>query len=164
MVPMPCLQILPAAEHDVPLVLSFIGQLAEYEKLAHEVTATEDSVREALLGECHVAEAILAWLGGRPVGFAVFFHTFSTFVGRPGLYLEDLYVEPEYRKRGVGRAILAHLAKLARDRGCGRFEWAVLDWNEPAIRFYKKLGAAALDDWTVYRLAGGALERLAREA
>ena len=111
-----------------------------------------------------MAEALLAYLGDEPAGFALFFHNFSTFLGRPGIYLEDLYVRPEFRGSGIGRALLARLAKLAKERGCGRLEWWVLDWNEPSIGFYKSLGAVAMDDWTVYRVAGEALERLSREA
>jgi GNAT superfamily N-acetyltransferase len=155
------LRLAPAREADLPLVLAFIRKLAEYEKLSHSVTATEDSLRRSLFGERPAAEAILAYWNDQPAGFAVFFHNFSTFLGRPGLYLEDLYVDPEYRGRGIGKALLLHLVRLARERGCGRMEWAVLDWNRPAIEFYKKLGAVALDEWTTYRLTSGALELLA---
>lgn len=161
---MPDLEIRPAAEEDVPLLLCLIKKLAEYEKLSHEVTATEEVLKESLFGERRGAEALLAYLGDEPAGFALFFHNFSTFLGRPGLYLEDLYVRPEFRGDGVGRALLVRLAKLATERGCGRLEWWVLDCNEPAIRFYKSLGAEAMDDWTVYRVTGEALERLSREA
>ncbi|MGH9940741.1 MAG: GNAT family N-acetyltransferase [Pyrinomonadaceae bacterium] len=154
-------RIEPATERDVPLVLSFIKELAEYERLPHEVTATEEVIREALFGSRPAAEAIIGYEGEAPVGFAVFFHNFSTFVGRRGLYLEDLYVKPEARGHGFGRRMLAHLARLAKERGCGRFEWAVLDWNEPAIRFYQGLDAAPMDQWTVFRLSGEALDRLA---
>jgi GNAT superfamily N-acetyltransferase len=135
--------------------------LAEYERLAHAVVITEQMLRENLFGPRRYAEVLLGYAGGRPVAFAVFFHNFSTFVGRPGLYLEDLFVIPEMRGKGFGRAMLIELAKIARERGCGRFEWAVLDWNESAIRFYKSLGAVAMDDWTIFRVAGDALERLA---
>jgi GNAT superfamily N-acetyltransferase len=154
-------KIIPATEHDVPLVLSFIRKLAEYEKLSHQVVATEDLLREGLFGPRPVAEVVLAYLDSQPVGFALFFHNFSTFVGRPGIYLEDLFVEPAQRGRGVGKALLAHVANLAVARGCGRFEWAVLDWNTPAIDFYKSLGAVPLDDWTLFRLTGEALHRIA---
>ena len=148
---------------DVPLILTFIKELAEYERLPHEVVATEESLREALFGERRAAEVFIGEHGGEPAGFALFFHNFSTFVGRPGLYLEDLYVRPARRGQGFGRALLAHLARLAKRRGCGRLEWAVLDWNEPAIRFYRSLGAVAMDEWTVYRVAGDALDKLAAE-
>ena len=148
---------------DVPLILTFIKELAEYERLLHEVVATEESLREALFGERRAAEVVIGEHGGAPAGFALFFHNFSTFVGRPGLYLEDLYVRPAQRGKGFGRALLTHLARLAKRRGCGRLEWAVLDWNEPAIRFYRSLGAVAMDEWTVYRVAGDALDRLASE-
>lgn len=162
---MPELGIRPATEEDVPLLLELIRELAEYEKLSHEVVADEEILRRNLFGDGHRgAEAVIAMADGEPTGFALFFHNFSTFLGRPGIYLEDLYVRPEYRSAGVGRALLAHLARLAVERGCGRLEWWVLDWNEPAIGFYEKLGAEAMDDWTVYRVAGEALERLAGEA
>jgi GNAT superfamily N-acetyltransferase len=158
------LRIVSATEADVPLILRFIRGLAEYEKLAHEVVATEQDLRETLFGPRPGAEVVLAYAGAEAVGFALFFHNYSTFLGRPGLYLEDLYVLPEARGRGVGRALLAHLARLARERRCGRLEWWVLDWNESAIRFYRSLGAAPMDQWTVYRMTGQALERLADEA
>jgi GNAT superfamily N-acetyltransferase len=157
------IEIRPATEEDVPLLLSFIKELAEYEKLSHEVTATEEILAESLFGERRVAEALLAYLGGEPAGFALFFHNFSTFLGKPGVYLEDLYVRPEHRGSGIGRALLVRLAKLAKERDCGRLEWWVLDWNEPSIGFYKKLGAVAMDDWTVYRVTGDALDELSRE-
>ena len=155
-------EIRPAPTNDVPLVLAFIRELAEYEKLAHEVRATEDQVRATLFGEKSVAEVVIASLDGRPVGFAVFFPNYSTFLGRPGLYLEDLFVRPEARGLGVGRELLAYLARLTVERGWGRLEWRVLDWNEPSIAFYKKLGAEPLDDWTVFRVTGEALTLLAR--
>ncbi len=154
------LEIHPATEEDVPLLLRFVKELAEYENLSHEVSATEEVLKESLFGGRRVAEALLAYLGDEPVGFALFFHNFSTFLGRPGIYLEDLYVRPEFRGSGIGRTLLAHLAKLAKERGCGRLEWWVLDWNEPSIGFYKSLGAVAMDDWTVYRVTGEALEKL----
>jgi len=149
---------------DVPVILAFIKGLAEYEKLAHEMTATEDGLREALFGPTPGAEVVIAYAGETPVGFALFFHNFSTFLGKRGLYLEDLFVLPEWRGAGVGRELLRHLAGIALERGCGRFEWVVLDWNEPAIRFYRSLGAGPLDAWTVFRVDGEALERLARSA
>jgi GNAT superfamily N-acetyltransferase len=152
-----------AAETDVPLILSFIKELAEYERLAHAVVATEEMIRESLFGERPYAECLIAYYGDAPVGFALFFHNFSTFRGAPGLYLEDLYVRPEMRGKGVGRALLRRLAQIAVERRCGRMEWAVLDWNQPAIKFYQSLGAVPLDDWIIYRLTGEALERLATE-
>lgn len=149
---------------DTPLILAFIRELATYEHLAHEVVVTEEALREHLFGERPAAEAVIGEWDGEPVAFAIFFHNFSTFLGRPGLYLEDLYVRPAMRGRGIGRKMLAHLAQLALERGCGRFEWSVLNWNEPAIRFYRSIGAEPMDTWTVQRLTGDALERLAGEA
>ena len=149
-----------ASEKEVPLILAFIKELAEYERLSHEVVATEESLREHLFGERPVAEVIVAEEGTDPAGFALFFHSFSTFLGRPGIYLEDLYVRPEFRGGGIGKQLLARLAHLAVKRGCGRLEWWVLDWNEPSIGFYKQLGAVAMDDWTVYRVSGDALRKL----
>jgi GNAT superfamily N-acetyltransferase len=157
----PELEIRAATEDDVPLLLSLIRELAEYERLSHEVVATEDLLRESLFGRRRVAEALLGYLGDEPAGFALFFHNFSTFLGRPGSYLEDLYVRPEFRGAGVGRALLVYLAGLARDRDCGRLEWSVLDWNEPAIGFYERIGAAPVSGWTIYRVSGEALEELA---
>ena len=157
-------RIREATEDDVPLILSFIRELAEYEKLAHEVVATEDGLREGLFGERRYAEVLIAEHDGSPAGFALFFHNFSTFLGKPGIYLEDLYVNPVFRGTGIGKKLLVHLARLAKRRGCGRLEWWVLDWNEPAIGFYESLDATAMDDWTVYRLAGKALEDLASGA
>ena len=154
--------IRPATEADVPLILRFVRELAAYERLAHEVVATEDGLRQTLFGARPYAEVVIAELdGGEPAGFALFFHNYSTFLGRPGIYLEDLYVRPEVRGKGVGRALLAHLARLAVERGCGRLEWWVLDWNEDAIRFYRSLGARPIEDWTVFRVTGEALQRLA---
>lgn len=158
------ISIEPATEEDVLLILSFVRELAEYERSAHEVVATEENLRESLFGERRVAEGVIARVGGEPAGMALFFYNFSTWTGLRGLYLEDLYVRPELRGRGVGRALLAHLARTARERDCARFEWAVLNWNEPAIRFYRRLGALPMDEWTVFRLKGEALERLAGEA
>jgi GNAT superfamily N-acetyltransferase len=153
-----------AVEADVPLVASLIRELAEYERLAHEVRPIEERLPAALFGERPYAEVAIAEdAAGEPAGFALFFHNFSTFLAQPGIYLEDLYVRPAYRGAGVGRALMEHLARLAVERGCGRLEWAVLDWNEPAIGFYRRLGALSNDGWTIYRLSGEALERLAAE-
>ena len=156
------LVIRAAAEADVPLLLRLIRALAAYEKLTHEVVATEASIRDGLFGPRRVAEAIVAHLGAEPVGFALFFSTFSTFLGAPGIYLEDLFVEERWRGRGFGKRLLAHLAGIAVERGCGRLEWSVLDWNEPALRFYRSLGAGPNAGWTVYRLTGEPLAALAR--
>jgi len=156
-------QIRQATERDVPVILSFIRQLAEYERLSHEAVMTEDILRESLFGSRPAAEVLLGYSGDRPVAFAVFFHNFSTFLGRSGLYLEDLFVIPEMRGKGFGRSLLVELAKIARERKCGRFEWAVLDWNEPAIKFYKAIGAVPMDEWTIFRVTGEALNRLAGE-
>jgi len=158
---MPNFSIRPATEKDVPLIRSFIRQLAEYEKLSHEAVMSEETLRESLFGSRRYAEVLLGYADSQPVAFAVFFHNFSTFVGRPGLYLEDLFVIPEMRGKGYGQALLVELAKIARERKCGRFEWAVLDWNETAIGFYKKLGAIPMDEWTIFRVTGEALDRLA---
>ena len=155
------LEIKAASETDVPQILSFIQQLADYEKLRDRCVATESALRRSLFGEKRYAEVIIAYWERRPAGFALFFHNFSTFLARPGLYLEDLFVSPEMRGRGIGRALLARLATIAGARGCGRLEWSVLDWNEPAIGFYKSLGALAMDEWTTFRLTGEALARLA---
>ncbi len=146
------MSVRPAEKRDVGVIMGFIRELAEYERLAHEVVADEVSLDRFLFGERPAAEALIAEYETTPVGFALFFHTFSTFVGRPGLYLEDLYVRPNMRGKGFGKLLLRHVAQLARERDCGRLEWAVLDWNESAIRFYENLGARAMDDWTVYRL------------
>jgi len=154
-------RIRPATEADVPLVVRFIRGLAEYERLLHECEATEEKVRASLFGARPDAEVVIAEVGAEPAGFALFFHNYSTFLAQRGLYLEDLFVLPEHRGRGVGRALLAHLARLALERGCGRLQWWVLDWNEPAIRFYRSLGAVPMDQWTVQRVAGDALLRLA---
>jgi GNAT superfamily N-acetyltransferase len=156
-------EVIPATVDDVPLVLAFIKKLAAYEKLAHEVVATEAGLRDALFGARPYAEAVIARYENEPVGFALFFHNFSTFVGKPGIYLEDLFVDEAHRGKGFGKALLIHLAKLAVERGCGRLEWAVLDWNEPSINFYKGLGAAPMDEWTVFRVTGDALENLASQ-
>lgn len=151
-----------ADKRDTSLILDFIRELAEYENLSHEVVATEDDLMENLFGEHPYAEVVLGIYEEQPAGFALFFHNFSTFLGKPGLYLEDLYVKPDYRGLGLGSTLLAYLARLAVERGCGRLEWWVLDWNEPAISFYKKLGARPMDEWTVYRLTGEKLRDTAR--
>ena len=158
---MPNFSIRPATEQDVPLILSFIQQLAEYERLSHEAIMTEQSLRESLFGPRRHAEVLLGYADAQPVAFAVFFHNFSTFLGRAGLYLEDLFVIPEMRGKRYGQAMLVELARIARERKCGRVEWAVLDWKEPAIGFYKRLGAVPMDEWTIFRDTGDALERLA---
>jgi GNAT superfamily N-acetyltransferase len=155
--------IRPADEHEVPVILQFIRDLAKYEHLEREAAATEEMLRETLFGGRPYAEVVFACLNGEPVGFALFFHNYSTFLGRPGIYLEDLYVRPEARGHGIGRRLLRWLAATAVSRKCGRLEWSVLDWNEPSIRFYRNLGAVALDDWTMYRVTGPALIQLARE-
>ena len=155
-------EIRPARVEDVPIILKLIRDLATYERAPKEVTATEEQLVDVLFGEKPVAEVLLAFERKSPVGFAVFFHNFSTWLGRPGLYLEDLFVKPEKRGKGYGRALLVDLAKIARDRGCGRMEWAVLNWNEPAIKFYRTLGAMPLDEWTVYRLTRDGIARLAQ--
>jgi GNAT superfamily N-acetyltransferase len=156
------ISIRPAMQEDAPQLLAFIRELAEYERLAHAVVATVDDLASSLFGPQPCAYALLAFLDSAPVGFAVYFYNFSTFLGRRGLYLEDLYVRPAARGHGIGRELLVRLARIAVERGCGRMEWAVLDWNEPAIGFYRKLGAAPNDDWTTYRLSGEALLDLAR--
>jgi GNAT superfamily N-acetyltransferase len=152
--------IRPAVENDVALILQFIKGLGEYEKLSHEVVATEEKLRKTLFKQ-KMAEVIIGEYGGEPVGFALFFHNYSTFLGQAGIYLEDLFIMPEMRGKGFGKTMLKHLAKLAVERECGRLEWACLDWNEPSISFYKGLGAKALDDWTVYRVTGETLLKLA---
>ena len=156
--------IRPSTTSDSALILGFIRELAEYEKLAHEVSATEQDIQTQLFGAKPRAECVIAELDGRPIGFALYFHNFSTFLGKPGLYLEDLYVQPEFRGRGYGKRLLTCLAKLALARGCGRFEWAVLDWNAPAIRFYQSLGAEMLQSWRINRVSGPALQKLAAGA
>lgn len=160
----PGLVLRPATAADAALVLALVRELAEYERLSHEVVADEATLRATLFGERPPAEVIVAEHEGRPAGFALFFTNFSTFLGRPGIYLEDLFVRPAFRRLGIGAALLAHLAALAESRGCGRLEWSVLDWNEPAIRFYRSLGAVAMDEWTVFRVTGPALGALARRA
>ncbi len=153
-------KIRPAEEKEAGKVLEFIKYLAEYELLPGEVTATEELIRENVFHK-HGAEVVFAEIDGTPVGFALFFHNFSTFLGKPGIYLEDLFVKPEHRGKGVGKDLLMYLAKLAIERGCGRFEWAVLNWNQSAISFYESLGARPMNEWKIYRLSGTDLERVA---
>jgi GNAT superfamily N-acetyltransferase len=155
------LKIRPATVVDIPIILQLIRDLATYERAPNDVTATEGQLVDVLFGEKPAAEVLLAFEGESAVGFAVFFHNFSTWLGRPGLYLEDLFVKPEMRGKGYGRALLVDLAKIARERGCGRMEWAVLDWNDPAIQFYRKLGAKPMEEWTVFRLTSDGIEDLA---
>ena len=154
-------QIRPATVNDVPVILGLIRDLAEYERAPNDVVATEDSLREVLFGKKPSAEVALAMEEENAVGFAVYFFNFSTWLGRPGLYLEDLFVRPDSRGKGYGRALLVHLAQIARERGCGRMEWAVLDWNEPAIKFYRSLGATPNEEWTIYRLTSDKISALA---
>jgi GNAT superfamily N-acetyltransferase len=148
------IRIVPAQASDVPVILEMIKALAEYEQLTHEVLATEDDLRQSLFGPRPAGEVVLAYAGDAPIGFALFFHNFSTFLGRHGLYLEDLFVVPEWRGKGVGKQLLAHVASIAESRNCGRMEWAVLDWNESAIAFYRRMGAHVLDEWRLCRLTG----------
>lgn len=155
------LSIRPGMPGDVPLILGFIQGLARYEKLEHLVVATEDSLREALFGAHPGAEVLLAFRGEQAVGFALFFHNFSTFLGRRGLWLEDIYVPPEHRGRSVGKALLLSCARIAKARGCGRFEWSALDWNTPAWNFYRSLGAVPMEEWTNFRVTGEGLDRMA---
>jgi GNAT superfamily N-acetyltransferase len=154
--------IRPAELSDIPLVAALVRELAVYEKLAHQVVATEDDFANALFGPTPKAHAVIAEVDGIGVGFGLYFYNFSTFLGRPGLYVEDVFVRPEHRRAGLGRAIFKYLAKKAVAEGCGRMEWWVLDWNEPAIRFYQSLGAVAMDEWTVQRLTGATLTRFAK--
>lgn len=157
------LAIREATSNDVPLIFSLIRELAEFEKLLHEVVADESKLRDTLFGARPAAEMMIGEWDGEPVAFALFFSTYSTFLAQPGIYLEDLYVRPAHRGRGIGEAFLKRLAALAVERKCGRVEWSVLDWNERAIKFYKRIGARPMDDWTVYRLTGDALQDLARK-
>jgi GNAT superfamily N-acetyltransferase len=154
-------RLTPAVESDVPLILELIKSLADYEKLADQVVATEADLRAALFGPRPAAEVIIGYAGDEAAGFAMYFQTFSTFKGRPGLYLEDIFVKPAWRKRGLGTMLLARLARIAVERGYGRMEWSVLDWNEMALSVYRAVGARPMDEWTVYRLNGDALRQLA---
>jgi GNAT superfamily N-acetyltransferase len=155
------IRIKPATPADAPIILQLIRELAEFERLLHEVQATEEQVREQLFGARPAAEVVIARIDDEVAGFALFFHNFSTFLGLPGIYLEDLFVRPAARSKGVGQALLRWLAAEAVKRGCGRLEWAVLDWNEPAIRFYKSLGARPMEEWGIFRLTGDALRDVA---
>ena len=157
-------RILPAREADVPVVLRLITALGEYEKLGHEVVATEADIRDGLFGPRPTVEVVIAWAGDEAVGFALFFHNYSTFLGRRGLYLEDLFVVPEWRARGIGRRLLVHLARIALERNCGRMEWSVLDWNAPAVGFYERIGASVMQDWRICRLTADGIGRLAASA
>ena len=160
--PMPATRIVPATEADCPSILEMIRGLAAYEQLSHACTATVEELRRTLFGARPGADVLLAYQGDDCAGFALFFPNYSTFLAKPGIYLEDLLVKPEFRGRGIGIALLGGIARTAEARGCGRVEWSVLDWNEPSIDFYKKLGAVAMDEWTMYRLTGEALRQLAR--
>ena len=151
-----------ATKADVPIIFSFIKKLADYERLSHEVVATEEILRKTLFGRERTAEVAIGYFNKDPVGFVLFFHNYSTFLGRPGLYIEDLFVDESFRRRGFGRALLLYVARLAKERDCGRLEWSVLDWNEPAVAFYKKLGAVPMNEWTIFRVTGGSLHNLSR--
>ena len=155
--------IRPATEQDIPLIHGFISALAHYEHLEHEMVATHEGLRKTLFGERRYAEVVFACLDGEPVGFALFFHNYSTFLGKPGIYLEDLFVRPEMRGRGLGKRLLAWLAQTTLERDCGRLEWAVLDWNEPSINFYRNLGAVLKKEWQIFRLTGAALAALGKQ-
>ncbi len=152
-----------ATEADVPLILALIKELADFEKLSHEVSVTEEELREQLFGPRRFAEVLIGETEGRPADFALFYHNFSTLLDRPGIYLEDLFVRSEFRGRGFGRRMLSYVARIARERNCSRFEWAVLDWNKRAMNFYNKLGARPMDEWTVYRMDEKAIESLATD-
>jgi GNAT superfamily N-acetyltransferase len=158
---LPDFEIRAAGVDDVPVILSFIKKLADYERLAHEVVATEESLTETLFNSRKTAEVAIGYFQNKPVGLVLFFHNYSTFLGRPGLYIEDLFVDESYRRRGFGAALLRHVARLAIERKCGRLEWSVLDWNKPAVDFYTKLGAVPMSDWTVFRVTGQNLALLA---
>jgi GNAT superfamily N-acetyltransferase len=162
--PVPGFHIRSATVEDVPTILSFIRALADFENLTHEVTATEEDLRRELFGLAPKAEVLLACVDTDPVGFALFFHNFSTFLGRPGLYVEDLFVLPDRRGKGYGRALMLHLARVAQERGCGRFEWSVLDWNAPAIEFYRSLGAEPMTQWVIQRVTGDRLTALSERS
>jgi GNAT superfamily N-acetyltransferase len=158
---MKLLHIRFARQEDIPSILSFIKDLADFEKLSHEVVATEEKLKATLFGPRPVAEVLIAEWEGRPAGFALFFHSYSTFLAKPGIYLEDLFVRNEYRSRGIGEALLKHLAGIAKERSCGRLEWSVLDWNERALKFYRGLGAVPMADWTVQRMTEPVFTKLA---
>jgi GNAT superfamily N-acetyltransferase len=154
-------EIRHAERKDVPLITALIRDLAEYEKMLDEMVATEELLEKHLFGKKKLVEVVLGYYNDLPVGFALFFHNFSTFVGKPGLYLEDLYIKPEYRGKGFGKALLTYLAKIAVERDCGRYEWVVLNWNEPSLKFYKMLGAKVMDEWLIHRVTGDDLKSLA---
>lgn len=156
--------IKPATKKDVPVIFAFIKKLADYERLSHEVVASEELLQRTLFGQRRTAELAIGYFKNEPVGFVLFFHNFSTFLGRPGIYIEDLFVDETYRRRGFGGALLAYVAKLAVARDCGRLEWSVLDWNEAAINFYRKLGAVPMQEWTIFRVTHESLSRLAGRA
>ena len=156
----PSFEIRSATEADLSAILTFIRKLADYERLSQEVVATEELLRETLFGKRRTAEVAIGYFENNPIGFVLFFHNYSTFLGRPGLYIEDLFIDEVYRRRGYGRRLLLYVARLAKERGCGRLEWSVLDWNEPAINFYKKLGAVPMSEWTVFRITGKSLDEL----
>ena len=156
------IEVAPATIEDVPTIRALIAELAEYEKLSHVMTATEDSLRRDLFGERRYAEALIGRLDGQAVGYALFFHSYSTFMGKPGIYLEDVYVTPAERGKGVGKALLREVARIARDRRCGRLEWSVLNWNTPSIEFYDALGATPMKEWTMYRMDEATIAKLAK--
>ncbi|HMF50526.1 MAG TPA: GNAT family N-acetyltransferase [Candidatus Saccharimonadales bacterium] len=163
MTSVPHFEIRAATKGDVSIILSFIKKLADYEHLSHEVVASEETLRKTLFGRRRTAEVAIGYFNREPVGFVLYFHNYSTFLGRPGIYIEDLFVDEAFRRRGFGGALLRYVAGLASERRCGRLEWSVLDWNEPAINFYKKLGAVPMSEWTVFRVTGKELEKLAED-
>ena len=163
MTSVPHFDIRAATKADVSIILSFIKKLADYERLSHEVVASEETLRETLFGRRRTAEVAIGYFKREPVGFVLYFHNYSTFLGRPGIYIEDLFVDEAFRRRGFGSALLRYVAGVANERRCGRLEWSVLDWNEPAINFYKKLGAVPMSEWTVFRVTGKELEKLAED-
>jgi GNAT superfamily N-acetyltransferase len=163
MTSVPHFDIRAATKADVSIILSFIKKLADYERLSHEVVASEETLRKTLFGRRRTAEVAIGYFNREPVGFVLYFHNYSTFLGRPGIYIEDLFVDEAFRRRGFGGALLRYVAGVANERRCGRLEWSVLDWNEPAINFYKKLGAVPMSEWTVFRVTGKALEKLAED-
>ena len=163
MTSVPHFDIRAATKADVSIILSFIKKLADYERLSHEVVASEETLRETLFGRRRTAEVAIGYFNREPIGFVLYFHNYSTFLGRPGIYIEDLFVDEAFRRRGFGGALLRYVAGLASERRCGRLEWSVLDWNEPAINFYKKLGAVPMSEWTVFRVTGKELEKLAED-
>ena len=163
MTSVPHFDIRAATKADVSIILSFIKKLADYERLSHEVVASEETLRKTLFGRRRTAEVAIGYFNREPVGFVLYFHNYSTFLGRPGIYIEDLFVDEAFRRRGFGTALLCYVAGVANERRCGRLEWSVLDWNEPAINFYKKLGAVPMSEWTVFRVTGKELEKLAED-